>query len=115
MWGWRSRLNCESAPKWDPFSSPGKHLISERKLDRGGVRIGADRGPAGGGLSLVCVFAPRDHRALSDQNYRKPHHAHFAEQLRHLRICAARYSESATQIEDRQIFEIIGVAGAPSI
>ena len=44
---------CESAPKWDPFSSPGKHLISERKLDRGGVRIGADRDPAGGGLSRL--------------------------------------------------------------
>ena len=37
----------------DPFSSPGKHLISERKLVRGGVRIGADRDPAGGGLSRL--------------------------------------------------------------
>jgi len=44
---------CESAPKWDPFSSPGKHLISERKFVPGGVRIGADRNPAGGGLSRL--------------------------------------------------------------
>src|SRR6267378_2645043 len=48
-----SATGCESAPKWDPFSSPGKHLSSERKLDRGGVRIGADRDPAGGGLSRL--------------------------------------------------------------
>jgi hypothetical protein len=34
---------CESAPKWDPFSSPGKHLIPARKCVRGGVRVGADR------------------------------------------------------------------------
>ena len=38
-------LRCESAPKWDPFSSPGKHLISARKFALGGVRIGADRHP----------------------------------------------------------------------
>jgi hypothetical protein len=49
----KQAFGCESAPKWDPFSSPGKHLISERKLDRGGVRIGADRDPAGGGLSRL--------------------------------------------------------------
>ncbi len=49
----RNFVECESAPKWDPFSSPGKHLISERKLVRGGVRIGADRDPAGGGLSRL--------------------------------------------------------------
>jgi cytochrome c oxidase subunit 1 len=36
---------CESAPKWDPFSSPGKHLIPARKFVRGGVRVGADRDP----------------------------------------------------------------------
>src|SRR5258705_2000528 len=38
-------VNCESAPKWDPFSSPGKHLISERKLVRGGVRGRRRSGP----------------------------------------------------------------------
>jgi hypothetical protein len=38
-------VECESAPKWDPFSSPGKHLISTREFVRGGVRIGADRDP----------------------------------------------------------------------
>jgi hypothetical protein len=37
--------DCESAPKWDPFSSPGKHLIPARKFVRGGVRVGADRDP----------------------------------------------------------------------
>jgi hypothetical protein len=36
---------CESAPKWDPFSGPGKHLISARKFVRGGVQVGADRDP----------------------------------------------------------------------
>ena len=44
---------CESAPKWDPFSSPGKHLIFATKFVRGGVPIGADRDPAGGGLSRL--------------------------------------------------------------
>jgi hypothetical protein len=38
-------LGCESAPKWDPFSSPGKHLISARKFVRGGVQVAADRDP----------------------------------------------------------------------
>ena len=38
-------LQCESAPKWDPFSSPGKHLIFARKFVRGGVPVGADRDP----------------------------------------------------------------------
>ena len=38
-------IACESAPKWDPFSSPGKHLIPARKFVRGGVRVGADRDP----------------------------------------------------------------------
>ena len=36
---------CESAPKRDPFSSLGKHLIPARKFVRGGVRVGADRDP----------------------------------------------------------------------
>jgi hypothetical protein len=40
-----ARSCCESAPKWAPFSSPGKHLISARKFLRGGVRVGADRDP----------------------------------------------------------------------
>src|SRR5450631_1725135 len=39
------RLVCESAPKRDPFSSLGKHLIPARKFVRGGVRVGADRDP----------------------------------------------------------------------
>ena len=30
---------CESAPKWDPFSSPGKHLIFVRKFVRGVVSV----------------------------------------------------------------------------
>ena len=41
----RKTPHCESAPKWDPFSSPGKHLIFARKFVRGGVPVGADRDP----------------------------------------------------------------------
>jgi hypothetical protein len=41
----RTQPDCESAPKWDPFSSPGKYLISARKFVRGGVQVGADRDP----------------------------------------------------------------------
>jgi hypothetical protein len=35
----------QQAPKRDPFSSLGKHLIPARKFVRGGVRVGADRAP----------------------------------------------------------------------
>jgi hypothetical protein len=40
-----AELVCESAPKWDPFSSSDKHLISARKFVRGRVPVGADRDP----------------------------------------------------------------------
>jgi hypothetical protein len=46
---------CESAPKWEPFSSPGKHLISARKFVRGGVRVGADRDPCWSGAFSVWI------------------------------------------------------------
>jgi molybdenum-dependent DNA-binding transcriptional regulator ModE len=64
---------CESAPKWDPFSSPGKHLISPIKFVRGGVPVGADWDPCWwrtfsvksatilnqqGGSPLVLIHSP---------------------------------------------------------
>src|SRR6476660_2809823 len=45
IFSFQRSLECESAPKWDPFSSSGKHLISARKFVRGRVPVGADRDP----------------------------------------------------------------------
>ena len=58
-------------------------------------------------------FALFDSHACSDHTCREPHYAHFAERLRHLRICAARYTEAGPKIADAlriaSSFDMIGI------
>ena len=56
-------------------------------------------------LPLLFVFVRKSFvrksvATWSDHTCREPHHAHFAEQLRHLRIGVVRCSEARPQIVD---------------